>query len=558
MTDAAQGEAEERESMAYDVVIAGAGPAGLAAAIRLKQLALEQGRDCSVCVLEKGSAPGAHIISGAVMDPVALDELLPAWREDAASLGTPVFEDRFLFLGEKGAFQLPDALLPQALKNRGCYLVSLSRLVRWLAEQAEGMGVDVFAGFAAAEVLYAADQTGAVTGVATGPAGLDSQGKKTPAYQPGMVIQAAYTLFAEGARGHLGKALLARFSLDAGRDPQSYTLAIKEVWRVPAEKHRPGRVLHTAGWPLGQQTYGGGFLYHLPDCRVALGLMVGLAYANPWLSPYQAFQQFKSHPAIAAFLDGGECLEYGARAMAAGGLQALPEPVFPGGALLGCDAGFMNGARLKGIHTAIKSGMLAAKAVFEALAAGRRHDVPDAYPRLFRESWLYDELYRARNFKPAMRFGLAGGAALFGLDQLLFKGHAPWTLHRSQPDHAFLKAAALCQPLPYPEDGAKARQAISASLYLSGTHHREDQPSHLLLQDADVPVALNLATYAGPEARYCPAGVYEFVTDAAGAPRLRIHAANCLHCKTCDIKDPSQNITWVAPEGGDGPEYQEM
>lgn len=558
MTEAGQGAADERESMTYDVVIAGAGPAGLAAAIRLKQLALETGRDCSVCVLEKGSAPGAHIISGAVMDPVALDELLPSWREQDGCPGLPVSDERFLFLSEKRAFQMPDALLPQALENRDCCLVSLSRLVRWLAEQAESLGVDVFAGFAAAEVLYDANGAGAVTGVATGPAGLDRQGKKTPAYQPGMAIQAAYTLFAEGARGHLGKELLARFSLEAGRDPQSYTLAIKEVWQVPEKQHQPGLVVHTAGWPLGGQTYGGGFLYHLPDCRVALGLMVGLAYANPWLSPYQAFQRFKSHPEVARFLAGGECLEYGARAMAAGGLQALPELVFPGGALIGCEAGFMNGARLKGIHTAIKSGMLAAEAVFEALTAGRRHDVPEAYPRFFHESWLYDELYRARNFKPAMRFGLVPGAALFGLDQLLFRGRAPFTLHRSQPDHACLKEAAACEPFPYSADVAHVRQAISSSLYLSGTHHREDQPSHLLLQDESVPVALNLATYAGPEARYCPAAVYEFVTDAAGAPRLRIHAANCLHCKTCDIKDPSQNITWVPPEGGDGPEYQEM
>lgn len=552
------GLSQERESMAYDVVIAGAGPAGLSAAIRLKQLALEKGRDCSVCVLEKGSAPGAHIISGAVMDPVALDELLPSWREEIACAALAVREDRFLFLTEKKAFQVPDALLPQALKNKGCYLLSLSRLVRWLAEQAESLGVDVFAGFAAEKILYDANETGTVTGVTTGSVGLDRQGKITPAYQPGMAIKAAYTLFAEGARGHLGKELLTRFSLDTGHDPQSYTLAIKEIWQVPKKQHHPGLVIHTAGWPLGGQTYGGGFLYHLPDCRVALGLMVGLAYANPWLSPYQAFQHFKSHPAVARFLAGGKCLEYGARAMAAGGLQALPELVFPGGVLIGCDAGFMNGARLKGIHTAIKSGMLAAEAVFEALQAGRQHDRLDAYPRFFRKSWLYDELYRARNFKPAMRFGLVPGAAFFGLDQLIFKGGAPFTLHRSRPDNTCLKAAALCRPLPYAMDTGRAQQAVLSSLYLSGTHHREDQPSHLLLKDKSVSVVLNLAVYAGPEARYCPAAVYEFVTDEANTPCLRIHAANCLHCKTCDIKDPSQNITWVAPEGGDGPEYQEM
>ncbi|MCM1128843.1 MAG: electron transfer flavoprotein-ubiquinone oxidoreductase [Oxalobacter formigenes] len=551
-------EAEQQEAMAYDVVIAGAGPAGLAAAIRLKQLALEKGRDCSVCVLEKGSEPGAHIISGAVMDPVAMDELLPSWREKDACPGAPVLEEKFLFLGENQVFQMPDVLLPRALKNKGCYLVSLSRLVRWLAGQAESLGVDVFAGFAAAEILYGGQGMEAVTGVATGPAGLGKNGEKTPVYQPGMAVKAAYTLFAEGARGHLGKALVSRFSLDAERDPQSYTLALKEVWRVPESVHRPGLAVHTAGWPLGRQTYGGGFVYHLPDCRVALGLMTGLGYANPYLSPYQEFQRFKAHPAIARILQGGECLEYGARAMAAGGLQALPGLVFPGGALLGCDAGFMNGARLKGIHTAIKSGMLAAEAVFGALEAGRCHDVPNAYPRLFRQSWLYDELYRARNFKPAMRFGLVPGAALFGLDQMLFKGHAPWTLHRSQPDDACLKKAASCMPFSYDAGAAAARQAVLSSLYFSGTHHREDQPSHLLLKDEEVPVAINLADYAGPEARYCPAAVYEFATDAAGLPRLCIHAANCLHCKTCDIKDPSQNIDWVPPEGGDGPEYREM
>ncbi len=542
--------------MAYDIVIVGAGPAGLSAAIRLKQLSLEKGRELSVCVLEKGSEPGAHIISGAIMDPKALDELLPGWRESGAPLFMPVSEDRFLFLSRAKAFQTPAALLPPAMKNTGNGLVSLSRLVRWLAGQAEALGVDVFPGFAATEILYS--EQGAVKGVAIGSVGIGKDGKKTPAYQPGVEILAAYTLFAEGARGQLGRQLVAQFSLDAACDPQSYAISLKEIWQVRPEVHQAGLVIHTAGWPLDKATYGGTFLYHMPENRVAIGMMAGLDYGNPYLSPYAEFQRFKTHPAIGCFLDGGECIEYGARAIAAGGLQALPSLVFPGGALVGCNAGFMNGARLKGIHTAIKSGMLAAESAWGAVEEGRSQDILETYPSLFRQSWLHEELYRARNFKPWMGKGLLPGAFMFGFDQVVLRGKAPWTLHRSRPDYAGLKTAASCQPYPYDKPDDVLKQDILSSLYLSGTHHAENQPSHLLLKDDAIPVAVNLKQYAGPESRYCPAAVYEFVTNHEGTSHLRIHAANCLHCKTCDIKDPTQNITWVAPEGGDGPEYQNM
>lgn len=544
-----------RDRLDYDIVIVGAGPAGLAAAIRLKQLAAAKGSDLSVCVLEKGSEPGAHIISGAVMDTKALDELLPGWQQKGAPPSVPVSADRFLLLSRKKALAVPGSMLPRSLKNTGNRVLSLSRLVRWLAEQAEALGVDVFPGFAATEILYS--ENGEVKGVATGPAGIGRDGKKTSYYQPGVEIVAAYTLFAEGARGQLGKELIARFSLDDGRDPQSYAISLKEVWQVHDDVYEPGLVIHTAGWPLDHATYGGGFLYHLPGNRVAVGLMVGLAYDNPWLSPYGEFQRFKAHPAVARFLDKGECLEYGSRALAAGGLQALPEPAFPGGALIGCNAGFMNGARLKGIHTAIKSGMLAAEAAFEAWGTGRKQDRLQTYSQRFKQSWLFNELYRARNFKPWMSKGLYPGGMMFGVDQVILRGKAPWTLHRSIPDHDTLKPAASCRPLSYEQEGIPGQEILS-SLYLSGTHHEENQPSHLLLKDEQIPVKVNLAKYTGPETRYCPAAVYEFATDAQGQPHLRITASNCLHCKTCDIKDPTQNIVWVAPEGGDGPEYQDM
>ncbi|MCL1886950.1 MAG: electron transfer flavoprotein-ubiquinone oxidoreductase [Betaproteobacteria bacterium] len=556
MTDKKQELSESRDTMAYDIVIVGAGPSGLAAAIRLKQLAHEKGHALSVCVLEKGSEPGAHIISGAIMDPRALDELLPDWQKKGAPPSIPVSQDCFLFLSQDKAFQVPDWLLPQSLKNAGNDLISLSRFVRWLAEQAEALGVDVFPGFSVTEILYS--DTGAVKGVVTGAVGIGRHGEKTSAYQPGVEILASYTFFAEGARGQLGRQLTTQFSLDKGCDPQSYAISLKEIWQVRSEVHEPGLVIHSAGWPLDNATYGGAFLYHMPGNRIAVGLMVGLAYQNPYLSPYDEFQRLKAHPAIRHFLEGGERLEYGARAVAAGGLQALPDLVFPGGALLGCNAGFMNGARLKGIHMAIKSGMLAAEAAFGALTRGRCQDVLEDYPRLFRKSWMYEELYRARNFKPWISKGLLPGTLMFGFDQVVLRGKTPWTFHRNRPDYAGLKLASVCRPITYDVPDGVLQYDIPSSLYLSGTHHQEDQPSHLVLKDKTVPVRINLALYAGPESRYCPAAVYKFVGEADGKPHLQIHASNCLHCKACDIKDPTQNIIWVAPEGGDGPEYQDM
>ena len=545
-----------REAMEYDIVIVGAGPAGLSAAIKVKQLALEQGKDVSVCLLEKGSELGAHIISGAVMDPRALDELLPDWKKQGAPVSTPVSEDRFLFLTETGSLKTPNRMLPDNFRNTGNYVISLANLVRWLGQQAEILGVDIFPGFAAAEVLYSDD--GAVKGVATGDMGIDREGRPTEAFQPGIELHAGYTLFAEGVRGHLGRQLIERHGLGRGRDPQAYSIAIKELWEIDPKMHQPGLVIHTAGWPLDSKTYGGSFIYHMDNNQVAAGFTVGLSYENPYLSPFEEFQRFKLHPAVRKFFEGGKRISYGARAIAAGGLQALPELVFPGGALIGCEAGFMNGGRIKGIHTAIKSGMLAAQAAFDALAQDRRQDALAAYPQAFRQSWLHEELYRARNFKPWMGKGLYVGTVMFGIDQILFGGKAPWTLHRKRADHEYLRPAAQCRPIAYPKPDGRLTFDLMSSLYLSGTSHEENQPSHLTLKDSDVPVRINLAVYGGPEARYCPAGVYEFVSGEGGASRLQINAANCVHCKTCDIKDPTQNIVWIAPEGGGGPSYPNM
>jgi len=544
-----------RESMQYDVVVVGGGPSGLATAIRVKQLAAERGAEVSVCLLEKGSEIGAHILSGAVIDPRALAELYPDWREKGAPLNQPVTEDRFLFLSGSGSRQVPGWLLPACFRNHGYYIASLGNLCRWLGTQAEALGVEIYPGFAAAEVLF--DGEGSVYGVATGDAGIGRNGERTARYAPGMELHARYTIFAEGCRGHLGKQLQEKFGLRDGRDPAVYGIGLKELWEIEPGRHRPGLVIHGAGWPLDNDTYGGSWMYHLEGNQVSVGLVVGLGYANPYLSPFEEFQRFKTHPAIRPFLEGGRRLAYGARAINAGGLQALPRLVFPGGALVGDDAGFLNAARVKGSHAAIKSGMLAAEAVFEAVAAGRAHDELAAYPRAFEESWLHEELHRARNFKPLMARGLVAGSLLVGIDQVVFRGNAPWTLHHPGPDHQTLRPKGECEPIAYPKpDGVLTFDRLS-SVFVSSVAHEEDQPAHLTLRDPAVPISVNLARYDAPETRYCPAGVYEIVTDGQN-PRLQINAQNCVHCKTCDIKDPTQNIHWVAPEGGGGPNYPNM
>ncbi|WP_447897371.1 electron transfer flavoprotein-ubiquinone oxidoreductase [Stenotrophomonas sepilia] len=548
-----------REVMEFDVVIVGAGPAGLATAIRLRQRAIEAGRELSVCVLEKGSEPGAHVLSGAVMDPRALTELFPDWAERGAPLKQKVTRDEFLFLSETGARSTPNALLPECFHNEGNYIISLGEVTRWLAQQAEALEVAIFPGFAAAEVLYG--DNGEVIGVATGDMGIEKDGSIGPAFERGMALHAKYTIFAEGARGHLGRQLIARYKLDEGKDPQAYGIGIKELWQIDPARHEPGLVVHAAGWPLDSDTYGGAFLYHADGGKVAIGYVVGLDYKNPWLSPFEEFQRFKTHPSIRKHLEGGTRIGYGARAITAGGLLSLPKTVFPGGALVGCEAGYLNASRIKGSHAAIKTGMLCADAAFDALAADRQHDELSAYPKAFEASWLFTELQQAKNFKQWFKKGQTVATLMTGVEQWLLPKlgvrNPPWTLHRTQPDHACLEPASQHTRIAYPKpDGVLTFDRLS-SVFLSSTNHDENQPSHLTLKDPSIPVRVNLAEYAGPEARYCPAGVYEFVGDADNA-RLQINAQNCVHCKTCDIKDPTQNIVWVTPQGGGGPNYSGM
>lgn len=548
-----------REVMEFDVVIVGAGPAGLATAIRLRQRAIEAGRELSVCVLEKGSEPGAHVLSGAVMDPRALTELFPDWAERGAPLKQKVTRDEFLFLSETGARSTPNALLPECFHNEGNYIISLGEVTRWLAQQAEALEVAIFPGFAAAEVLFG--DNGEVIGVATGDMGIEKDGSIGPAFERGMALHARYTVFAEGARGHLGRQLIARYKLDEGKDPQAYGIGIKELWQIDPARHEPGLVVHAAGWPLDSDTYGGAFLYHADGGKVAIGYVVGLDYSNPWLSPFEEFQRFKTHPSIRKHLEGGTRIGYGARAITAGGLLSLPKTVFPGGALVGCEAGYLNASRIKGSHAAIKTGMLCADAAFDALAADRQHDELSAYPKAFEASWLFTELQQAKNFKQWFKKGQTVATLMTGVEQWLLPKlgvrNPPWTLHRTQPDHACLEPAAKHTRIAYPKpDGVLTFDRLS-SVFLSSTNHDENQPSHLTLKDPSIPVKVNLAEYAGPEARYCPAGVYEFVGEADSA-RLQINAQNCVHCKTCDIKDPTQNIVWVTPQGGGGPNYSGM
>ena len=543
----------ERESMEFDVVIVGGGPSGLSAAIRLKQRAEEEGRDINVCLIEKGAEIGAHILSGAVLEPRALNELIPDWAEKGAPLDTPVKNDRFMYLTKTGAFRLPT---PPQMNNHGNYIISLGNFCRWLGEQAEAMGVEIYPGFPAAEVLY--DDEGRVRGIATGDMGRDKDGEPTDAFEAGMELLGKQTIFAEGCRGHLTKTLFDRYDLREGKDPQTYAIGIKELWDIDPAKSEPGKVWHSVGWPVSSDVYGGSFLYHLNGNQVAVGYVIGLDYKNPHLSPFEEFQRFKTHPKVRDVFEGGRRVSYGARALNEGGFQSIPKLTFPGGCLVGCTAGFLNVPKIKGTHTSMKSGMLAADAVFDAITDDAAGIEPASYGEKIKESWLWKELHRVRNIRPGFNRGLWLGMAYAGLDTYILRGRAPWTF-KHHSDHDQLKPAAEMPKIEYPKPDGVVSFDRNSSVYLSGTNHADGQPVHLQLKDASVPVEHNLALYDAPEQRYCPAGVYEIVRDDDGNnPRLQINAQNCVHCKTCDIKDPTQNITWVTPEGGGGPAYPNM
>jgi electron-transferring-flavoprotein dehydrogenase len=551
----------QRESMDYDVVIVGAGPAGLSAAIRLKQLSGEGGREVSVCVLEKGSEVGAHILSGAVLDPSALDDLLPDWWARGAPIKTPVTDDRFLYLGPAGSIRVPNFLFPPLMSNHGCFIISLGNVCRWLAKEAEALGVEIYPGFAAAEVLY--NENGAVAGVATGDMGVGRDGHHKDSYTPGALIRGKYTLIAEGVRGSLAKTLIERFQLQEGRDPQKFGIGLKELWQVPTAMHQSGLVMHTMGWPLDNGTGGGSFLYEFEDGFVSVGFVLHLNYKNPYLSPFEEFQRLKTHKAIRPLLEGGKRIAYGSRAITEGGLQSIPKLAFAGGALIGCSAGLVNVPRIKGSHNAMRSGMVAAECVFAALGAGRAHDLLEDYEPAIRQSSVWRDLKPVRNVKPLWsKLGTVLGVGLGGFDMWtnqLFGVSLLGTLHHGKPDFATLIQASDARPITYPKpDGVVSFDKLS-SVFLSGTNHEEDQPIHLRLKDSSIPIAVNLPRWAEPAQRYCPAGVYEVLYDASGAnPRFQINAQNCVHCKTCDIKDPAQNINWVVPEGGGGPNYPNM
>ena len=542
----------ERESMEFDVVIVGAGPSGLSTAIKLRQLCAERGSDLSICIVEKGSEVGAHILSGAVLEPRSLEELFPDWKDRGAPLHTPAREDRFFYLTRGGGVRLPT---PPQMHNDGNYIISLGNLCRWLGEQAEALDVSIFPGFPASEVLYHED--GSVKGVATQDMGVGRDGQPKASFEPGVELHARVTVFAEGCRGHLTKSLLERFDLRAGVDPQTYGIGIKELWEIDPAKHEQGLVVHTLGWPLDRSTYGGSFLYHLEDNQVAVGFVVGLDYANPHLNPFEEFQRYKTHPKIRSTFEGGRRIAYGARVISEGGLQSLPKLTFPGGLLVGDTAGFLNVPKIKGTHTAMKSGITAAEAVFDALSDESSSSEITDYRSRLEGTWLWDELHRVRNLRPSFRWGLWGGMLYSGLDTYLLRGKAPWTLHH-HADHAALRKASECPRIEYPKPDGEVSFDRNSSVFLSNTNHEEDQPVHLTLKDVSAPIAVNLAEYDAPEQRYCPAGVYEIVHDAGDGPRLQINAQNCVHCKTCDIKDPTQNIHWVTPEGGGGPNYPNM